>query len=69
MRLATGMHLSVVCAEDVPRLALGGRQAGQPTSAPPSPRFYERLCAAWPRGAVPAAFYSLPTSAVAGAAC
>ncbi len=28
MRLATGMHLSVVCAEDVPRLRLAGDRPG-----------------------------------------
>ena len=54
------MHFSVVCAEDVPRLRLGRRQAGQRLRHATSPRFYERLCAAWPRGEVPAAFYSLP---------
>ncbi len=61
-RLAMGMHLSVVCAEDVPRLPA--------SSDPPGPdfgnefaRFYQRLCSGWPRGAVPAAFYSVGVSA------
>jgi pimeloyl-ACP methyl ester carboxylesterase len=58
-RLATGMHLSVVCAEDLPRLALStDRPGGDFGDA--FARTYERLCSAWPRGAVPAAFYTLP---------
>jgi pimeloyl-ACP methyl ester carboxylesterase len=54
-----GMHLSVVCAEDVDRIddtamasvkdtLIGTKYADQ----------YRRLCAGWPRGAVPAAFYA-----------
>jgi len=58
---AMGMHFSVVCAEDVPRLA-------QSTDAPgadfgsESARLYQRVCADWPRGEVPPAFYTLPKS-------
>jgi pimeloyl-ACP methyl ester carboxylesterase len=62
-RIAAGMHLSVVCAEDAPRLAGAtdkpGAQFGTQFAA-----LYERLCAAWPRGAVPAEFYTLHPSAV-----
>ncbi len=61
MRLATGMHLSVVCAEDMPRLASAADKPGSEFGTAFAAR-YEKLCAAWPRGAVPAAFYSLPTS-------
>ena len=57
MRLATGMHLSVVCAEDVPRLASRGDKPGADFGTAFA-RLYEQLCAAWPRGEVPAAFYS-----------
>jgi pimeloyl-ACP methyl ester carboxylesterase len=58
-RTAAGMHFSVVCAEDVPRLA-------QSTDRPGADfgdgfrDFYRDVCAAWPRGDVPAAFYALP---------
>ena len=52
-RIATGMHLSVVCAEDLP-LVKGG------DSAEESVRFYQRACAKWPRGDVPAEFYNIP---------
>jgi len=62
MRLATGMHLSVVCAEDVPRLGANNDRPGADFGVEFA-RFYERLCSAWPRGEVPAAFYTLVTSA------
>jgi pimeloyl-ACP methyl ester carboxylesterase len=61
MQLAEGMHFSVVCAEDLPRLG------NAPT--PPAPdlgdRFaalYRDACAGWPRGDVPADFYTMPPS-------
>lgn len=70
--LAAGMHFSVVCAEDIPRLAQ--------TTEKPSPDFgdsfvalYQRVCADWPRGTPPAAFYTLtpasaPTLVLSGSA-
>jgi len=61
MRLATGMHLSVVCAEDVPRLGANNDRPGADFGVEFA-RFYERLCSAWPRGEVPAAFYSVVTA-------
>ncbi len=62
-RLATGMHLSVVCAEDVPLL---GRAGDKPSVdfGNEFARFYERLCSGWPRGEVPAAFYGIAKSSV-----
>ncbi len=60
--LAMGMHLSVVCAEDVPRLAdtkeVPGRDFGADFA-----RFYKRACTTWPRGPVPADFYQVPAFA------
>lgn len=62
MELAAGMHFSVVCAEDFPRLGAAtdapGRDVGNASES-----VYRELCAVWPRGEVPAAFYSVPTSA------
>jgi fermentation-respiration switch protein FrsA (DUF1100 family) len=58
MRLATGMHLSVVCAEDVPRLRFNDDRPGADFGVEFA-RFYERLCSAWPRAQVPAEFYSV----------
>jgi len=63
-RLYTGMHFSVVCSEDVPRMAnvadTVGEQVGRAFA-----RTYEQACASWPRAEVDPAFY---TTAVAPAA-
>ncbi len=60
-QLAMGMHFSVVCSEDVPLLAktmdLPGADFGRDGA-----RLYEQVCAQWPRGGVPPAFYSVPAS-------
>ncbi|MCG3188410.1 MAG: Carboxylesterase A [Burkholderiaceae bacterium] len=56
--LYSGMHFSVVCAEDVPRLA----QATDPAGAQfgnAFARLYEQVCTAWPRGTVDPAFYTI----------
>lgn len=64
MPMAEGMHFSVVCAEDLPRLAHSGD--------PPAADFgemavdmYRQVCTGWPRGAVPPAFYSVPPAPAA----
>lgn len=56
---AIGMHFSVVCAEDVPRLA-GVNEAPGRDFGSDFARLYERACASWPRGVVPAEFYRVP---------
>jgi pimeloyl-ACP methyl ester carboxylesterase len=59
LQVAAGMHFSVVCAEDFPRLAQSvdrpGADFGDSFSA-----LYRDVCASWPRGDVPAAFYTMP---------
>jgi pimeloyl-ACP methyl ester carboxylesterase len=58
-QLAIGMHFSVVCAEDLPRLA----QANEAPGADFGTQFadlYARVCADWPRGTVPPEFYRVP---------
>jgi pimeloyl-ACP methyl ester carboxylesterase len=58
-RLAAGMHFSVICAEDLPRLA----QAVDAPGADFGESFvdlYRDVCADWPKGEVPPAFYTLP---------
>jgi pimeloyl-ACP methyl ester carboxylesterase len=54
-RIAQGMHFSVVCAEDVPKLGktrdLPGADFGRDAAA-----FYQAACQDWPRGEVPAGF-------------
>jgi pimeloyl-ACP methyl ester carboxylesterase len=62
--LALGMHFSVVCAEDLPRLRLATDRPGA-DFGDDFARFYARVCADWPRGDVPAAFYRLGRSATA----
>jgi pimeloyl-ACP methyl ester carboxylesterase len=57
--MAEGMHFSVVCAEDLPRLDGAADRPG-PDLGDGYVRLYREVCAAWPRGAVPAAFYTMP---------
>ena len=61
MAIAAGMHFSVVCAEDVPRLAQSTDQPGG-DFGDQGARLYQRVCADWPRGELPSAFYTLPVS-------
>ena len=64
LRMAAGMHFSVVCAEDFPRLA----QAADRPGADFGDSFlalYRDVCAQWPRGEVPPAFYMLPPAPAA----
>lgn len=61
-KLAGGMHFSVVCAEDLPRMAAGGSEAQGKDYQRIDAQFYERVCKNWPRGQVPAAFYEMPAA-------
>jgi pimeloyl-ACP methyl ester carboxylesterase len=61
--LALGMHYSVVCAEDLP-LANGAGRAPAGDFGASATSLYPPVCADWPRGEVPAAFYRLPPSPV-----
>ena len=58
--LSEGQHFSVICAEDAPRMA----PASGPASDEGAQGLYRAVCAHWPRGDVPVAFYTIPTSAV-----
>jgi len=57
-----GMHFSVVCAEDYPRRShsvdVPGGDFGTDFA-----KLYETVCEDWPRGEVPAAYYSVTRSA------
>jgi pimeloyl-ACP methyl ester carboxylesterase len=55
---AAGMHFSVVCAEDLPRLAAAADRPGAQFGAGFA-QFYEQVCSHWPRGAVTEDFYTL----------
>ncbi|OYT98378.1 MAG: cysteine protease [Burkholderiales bacterium PBB1] len=71
--VAMGMHLSVLCAEDGPRLErdLPTGSSGAGGASTPAPfidlagQLYRRACAFWPRGSVPEAFYVVPPAASA----
>lgn len=58
-RLALGMHFSVICAEDAPRMGKGSEQPGRDIGRIDA-ELYERACKTWPRAEVPAAFYQVP---------
>ena len=62
--LAEGMHFSVVCAEDVPRLAQASDRPGA-DFGDAFAELYRRVCKDWPRGAVPLDFYTLPPAPAA----
>jgi pimeloyl-ACP methyl ester carboxylesterase len=62
--MAAGMHYSVVCAEDGPRIAQAADRPGADFGAVFA-EIYARTCAFWPRGDVPAAFYTLPSAPAA----
>lgn len=60
--VSTGMHFSVICAEDMPRLGAAGAPSARDFGTGLAP-LYEQACAAWPRGKVPEAFYTIGVSA------
>lgn len=61
-KIAAGLHFSVVCAEDQPRMALSTDKPGQDFGIALS-QMYADTCAYWPRGVVSDAFYTVPVSA------
>jgi pimeloyl-ACP methyl ester carboxylesterase len=65
--LAMGMHFSVVCSEDLARLAPARETPAHETGAGDfgdGARLYQRACADWPRGALPPAYYQMSASPV-----
>ncbi len=61
--IATGMHFSVMCAEDVPHLGPAGDALGADFGTGFA-RLYQRVCAEWPQGALPEGFRRIASSAV-----
>lgn len=59
MRLAMGMHFSVICAEDAPRMAESRDAPGADFRAVDA-EMYGRVCKTWPRGEVVPDFYKIP---------
>ena len=56
--VSEGEHFSVICAEDAPRMGPAGGAGGDQGAR----AMYRAACANWPRGDVPAAFYTIPRS-------
>lgn len=65
MQLAMGMHFSVVCAEDLPRMAAVATDRPGKDFGSSDADFYRQVCAFWPRGAVDSAFYRIPQASSA----
>jgi pimeloyl-ACP methyl ester carboxylesterase len=59
--LAMGMHFSVICAEDFPRMKTVAR-APVKDFGDDFARSYERICVDWPKAPMPAAFYTMPAA-------
>ena len=57
--LAAGMHLSVICAEDIPRITAADRAAAAASGFLGAAMFDAQYsaCEFWPRGEVPASYY------------
>lgn len=64
VQVAAGMHFSVVCAEDVPRIEAATDKPGA-DFADDFALLYRDVCASWPRGDVPEAFFQLPVAPAA----
>jgi pimeloyl-ACP methyl ester carboxylesterase len=60
--IATGQHFSVICAEDLRPGAAPASSAAAPSLFDGQGALYRRVCADWPRGAVDAAFFTLPAA-------
>ena len=56
MQLAQGMHFSVICAEDFPRMAAVAEPLATDFGASAA-SMYRQVCSDWPRGEVPQDFY------------
>ena len=61
-KLAAGMHFSVICAEDLPRLATAADAPGRDFGRVDA-EFYQAVCKTWPQGAVSPDFYSIKPAA------
>jgi pimeloyl-ACP methyl ester carboxylesterase len=62
--LAQGMHFSVICSEDLAHAAAATDRSAPDFGDGLAP-LYRDVCAQWPRGAVPQAFYAVPEARVA----
>lgn len=58
LRMAMGMHFSVVCAEDLPRLSASLQRFGSDFGRTDAD-MYNSICKFWPRAQVPPIFFSM----------
>ena len=63
-QLFEGMHFAVVCNEDLPRMDLSSETPGADFGRHFA-EHYRNVCRVWPKGSVPAAFYTLPAAPAA----
>ncbi|CAN5136939.1 alpha/beta fold hydrolase [soil metagenome] len=64
-QFSSGMHLAVVCAEDMPQLSRAGAEIEAIRATPFGVHFidaYRRMCDGWPVGTPSEAFYTVPHS-------
>lgn len=61
--IAVGMHFATVCSEEYNRLVQQVRPDSDNDFGDLHRKEYINVCAQWPRGVVPAGFYSIPASA------
>jgi pimeloyl-ACP methyl ester carboxylesterase len=61
LQITAGMHFSVICSEDFPRVASASDKPGA-DFGDSFEKLYREVCSSWPRGDVPAAFYTLPSA-------
>jgi len=59
LKIAMGMHFSVVCAEDAPRIGQAADTPGADYRSVDA-EMYAKVCKTWPHGDVPADFYKIP---------
>jgi pimeloyl-ACP methyl ester carboxylesterase len=64
VQIAAGVHFSIICSEDVPRIESFTEKPGV-DFGDSFARLYRDVCSDWPRGDVPAAFYTLPAAPAA----
>jgi pimeloyl-ACP methyl ester carboxylesterase len=60
--IAMGMHFSTVCAEEYDRMLQGVKPLPENDFGDMHNQEYVKVCKEWPRGRVPAGFYTIPIS-------
>ena len=61
--IAMGMHFSTVCTEEYDRMTKPGKPQSDNDFGDMHNQEYIKVCQQWPKGIVPAGFYTIPKSA------